>query len=123
MQKFTLQDFYNDYFPDEAAKRGLILPESGHFNVFKRGQFCKPATQIVRTQIHRSDFYKISLIIGSGVLHLEDRSIEVSGHSLIFYNPAVPHLWESVSAKQEGFFCLFNAEFVKGIVRDNYVRN
>lgn len=123
MYNFTLQDFYNDYFPDESTKRGLILPESGHFNVFKRGQFCKPSTQIHRTQIHRSDFYKISLIIGTGILHLEDRAIEVSGHSLIFYNPTVPHLWESVSPKQEGYFCLFNPEFVKGIIRDNYVRN
>src|SRR5437868_4708805 len=112
MQHFTLRQFYEAYFPNEVSKGGLVLPEAGHFNVFKRGEFCKPSAQFHRTQIHRSDFYKISLIIGSGVLHLEGRSIEVSGHSLIFYNPAVPHLWESVSAMQEGYFCLFNAEFV-----------
>jgi AraC family transcriptional activator of pobA len=123
MQHFTLQQFYEAYFPNDVSRGGLVLPEAGHFNVFKRGEFCKPSTQFHRTQIHRSDFYKISLIIGSGILHLEGRSMEVSGHSLIFYNPAVPHLWESVSAKQEGYFCLFNAEFVKGIIRDNYVRN
>jgi AraC family transcriptional regulator, transcriptional activator of pobA len=118
MQRFTLQEFYESYFPDNAYKKGLIFPESGHFNVFERGTFCKHPTQI-----HRSDFYKISLVIGSGILHLEDRSIEVSGPSLIFYNPAVPHLWESVSARQQGYFCLFNAEFIKGILRDTYVRN
>jgi AraC family transcriptional activator of pobA len=118
MQHFTLQEFYEAYFSKEEHKRALILPESGHFNVFRRGQVCKHPTQI-----HRSDFYKISLVIGSGILHLEDRSIEVSGQSLIFYNPAVPHLWESVSAKQDGYFCLFNTEFIKGIVRDSYVRN
>jgi AraC family transcriptional regulator, transcriptional activator of pobA len=118
MQRFTLQQFYDTYFSDEIYKRGLVFPETGHFNVFKRGQYCKAPTQI-----HRSDFYKISLVIGSGILHLEGRSIEVSGHSLIFYNPAVPHLWESVSPKQDGYFCLFNAEFIKGILRDPYVRN
>jgi AraC-like DNA-binding protein len=118
MEHFTLQQFYESYFPDQPSKRGLILPEAGHFNVFRRGQFCKR-----QTQIHRSDFYKISLIIGTGILHLEDRSIEVSGHTLIFYNPSVPHLWESISAKQEGFFCLFNHEFIKGSLRDSYVRN
>jgi AraC family transcriptional activator of pobA len=118
MQHFTLQEFYESYFDDEKYRNGLILPESGHFNVFKRGQFCKHPTQI-----HRSDFYKISLVIGDGILHLEGKSVQVSGHSLIFYNPAVPHLWESVSVKQDGYFCLFNTEFIKGVVRDNYVRN
>jgi AraC family transcriptional regulator, transcriptional activator of pobA len=116
-QVFALQEFYRSYFADDVSRQTVILPEAGHFNVFTRGQFCKH-----QTQIHRSDFYKISLVIGSGILHLEDRSIPVEGHSLIFYNPSVPHLWEPVSAKQEGYFCLFNTEFIKGMFRENYFR-
>ncbi len=118
MQTFTLRDFYQSYFTEEQYNRGLVFPESGHFNVFKRGHITKKPTQL-----HRGDFYKISLVIGSGVLHLEDRSLHISGHSLVFYNPAVPHLWECGADKQDGYFCLFNAEFIKRIVRDSYVRN
>jgi AraC family transcriptional regulator, transcriptional activator of pobA len=115
---FTLQEFYSSYFDGGNSKQYAVLPKTGHFNVFERGQICKHLTQI-----HRSDFYKISLVIGTGILHLEDRKIEVSGHTLIFYNPSLPHLWESVSAKQEGYFCLFNAEFIKGTLHDTYVRS
>ena len=99
-QTITLQQFYNDYLPKDAAKKCQLLPQMGHFNVFKRGDsFCKRFTQI-----HRTDFYKIALVIGTGRLHREDEVIEVIGKSLIFYNPTIPHLWESVSEKQEGYF-------------------
>src|ERR1700748_1880587 len=97
----TLQEFYSDYIIGDAAKKFVLLPQMGHFNVFERGTNCKRLTQI-----HRSDFYKISLVLGTGILHLEDQKIEVTGKALIFFNPNVPHLWESVSDKQEGFFCL-----------------
>lgn len=115
---FTLQEFYKSCFPDDDSKHCIILPKEGHFNVFQRGLFCRHLTQI-----HRSDFYKISLVIGSGILHLQEEKIEVSGQSLIFFNPAVPHLWENVSAKQEGFFCLFNREFIKSSSLEKTFRN
>jgi AraC-like DNA-binding protein len=114
----TLQQFYNDYFPDNAMSRCVLLPKMGHFNVFERSTICKHLTQI-----HRSDFYKISLVIGTGVLHLEDRKIEVKGKALIFYNPARQHLWESISEKQSGYFCLFNTAFITPSLADNNFRN
>ena len=90
-----------------------------HFNVFKRGDmFCKRFTQI-----HRNDFYKVALVIGTGRLHCEDKVIEVTGKALIFYNPAMPHLWESISEKQEGYFCLFNNHFIAPSLSDNNFRN
>jgi len=111
----TLQEFYNDYFPD--AKE-LIHPQIGHFNVFLRGMHCKSYTQF-----HRNDFYKISLVIGTGRLHCEDRTIEVTGKALIFYNPALQHFWEPSSEKQEGYFCLFNDHFIAQSLSDNNFRN
>ncbi len=118
-QTITLQQFYNDYLPKDAAKKCQLLPQMGHFNVFKRGDsFCKRFTQI-----HRTDFYKIALVIGTGRLHREDEVIEVNGKSLIFYNPTIPHLWESVSEKQEGYFCLFNNHFVAPSLADNNFRS
>jgi AraC family transcriptional regulator, transcriptional activator of pobA len=115
----TLQEFYSDYLPKDAANQCVLLPQMGHFNVFKRGLVaCKKFTQI-----HRTDFYKVSLVIGTGILHTEERTIEVKGKALIFYNPAVPHLWESVSEKQEGYFCLFNNHFIAPSLADNNFRN
>lgn len=114
----TLQQFYNDYLPADAASQCVLLPQMGHFNVFKRGELCKRLTQI-----HRSDFYKISLVIGTGILHLENRDIEITGRALIFYNPATPHLWESVSKQQDGYFCLFNNHFIAPSLADNNFRN
>jgi AraC family transcriptional activator of pobA len=114
----TLQQFYNDYLPADSAKQCLLLPQMGHFNVFKRGMLCKRYTQF-----HRNDFYKIALVLGTGRLHCEDKIIEVTGKALVFYNPALPHFWESVSEKQEGYFCLFNNHFVAPSLADNNFRN
>ena len=110
----TLQEFYNDYFAEDAAKNCVLFPQMGHFNVFERGAICKRLTQI-----HRSDFYKISLVIGTGILHLEDQKIEITGRALIFFNPNLPHLWEPTGEKQEGFFCLFNSHFITPTLADN----
>jgi AraC family transcriptional activator of pobA len=114
----TLQEFYSDYFENDKEKQCILHPQMGHINVFKRGMLCKRLTQI-----HRTDFYKIALIKGTGILHLEDRDIEISGRALVFYNPNTPHLWESVSEKQEGYFCLFNNHFIAPSLSDNNFRN
>jgi len=112
----TLQQFYAHFLPADGAR--MILPKQGHFNVFQRGAFCK-----VMTQIHRNDFYKIALVIGTGTLHLEDHSIPINGRALVFYNPAVSYLWESISPVQEGYFCLFNSAFIAPSLTDNNFRN
>lgn len=115
----TLQEFYNDYLPKDVTEKCVLLPQMGHFNVFERGIFpCKKLTQI-----HRTDFYKVSLIMGTGRFHTENEIIEVTGKALIFYNPNVPHLWESVSEKQEGYFCLFNNHFIAPSLADNNFKN
>lgn len=115
----TLQELYNDYLPKKGPHPVILPPQTGHFNVFKRGDMlCKRLTQI-----HRTDFYKISLIIGSGILHTEEKSIEVNGSTLIFYNPDVAHLWESVSPKQDGYFCLFNKHFITPSLGESIFRH
>ncbi|MES2629933.1 MAG: AraC family transcriptional regulator [Bacteroidota bacterium] len=112
----TLEEFYTNFLTVGGTTRECIIhPQTGHFNVFERGGFCKHLTQI-----HRADFYKISLVIGTGILHLEDRKVEVNGPALIFFNPEVPHLWESVSPKQAGYFCLFNHQFMDQVMGDNF---
>lgn len=79
---------------------------AGHFNVFTRND-CFRATPY-----NRRDFYKISLIIGTGRLYYADKWIDIDKNALLFSNPAIPYSWEAVSEKQEGFFCMFTESFI-----------
>jgi AraC family transcriptional regulator, transcriptional activator of pobA len=101
----TIQDFY--------ARKGLADGEavqvnnagSGHFNVFPRG-YCRV------TPYGRRDFYKFTLLLGTGRLHYVDRWIEVDRPALLISNPMVPYSWESVGVEQKGWYCLFTETFV-----------
>ncbi len=81
----------------------------GHCHVYRRSDGC-----VRMTAQNRKDYYKMALVIGKGVLHYSDRSIEVGCPSLILYNPEVAHWWEKISADQEGFCCIFTDRFLSG---------
>ena len=81
--------------------------EAGHFNVFSRTNLCSRVIPY-----NRRDFYKVSLIIGTGVLNYAHKAIEIDRNALLFSNPNIPYSWEPVSKKQEGYFCLFTTEFI-----------
>jgi len=99
----TLEDFYRykfDYLPFNLQK------DIGHFNVFKfEDCISKPI------KYTRRDFYKIALIRGKNIYHYADKSIEIDGITLMFFNPQVPYTWEAVSADNTGFFCIFSKSF------------
>src|SRR5579872_4708488 len=103
----SLADFYTRN-PD-ANPDGLSLTNAsgqGHFNVFTRRNCLKGSSY------KRRDFYKISLIIGTGRLTYADKWIEVDRPALLFSNPVVPYAWEPVSEEQDGYFCLFTESFI-----------
>jgi AraC-like DNA-binding protein len=103
----SLADFYTRN-PD-ANPSGLSLTNAsgqGHFNVFMRKNCLKGSSY------KRRDFYKISLIIGTGRLMYADKWIEVDRPALLFSNPVVPYAWEPVSEEQDGYFCLFTESFI-----------
>src|ERR1700712_5537558 len=102
----TLEDFYQTKFnrlPDNVQQ------DIGHFNVFRLEDCHGPGAPPV--QYSRRDFYKISLIRGRNVYHYADKSIEIDGTTLIFFNPQVPYTWESLSDDKTGFFCIFKEAF------------
>lgn len=100
----TLEDFYQhkfNYLPVDMQK------DIGHFNVF-RVEDCvaKPVSY------SRRDYYKIALIRGHNRYHYADKSVEVDGSTLMFFNPLVPYTWEPLSNEQRtGFFCIFSKSF------------
>ena len=117
VETVTLEQFYKENFPEDKARRFLLLPHLGHFNIFPRGMFCKQLTHFCRR-----DYFKISLIKGTGRIHYPDKTVEVEGKALLFSNPALPYIWEAISEEQSGYFCLFNNQFINPSMPDKIVK-
>ncbi|HWK02019.1 MAG TPA: AraC family transcriptional regulator [Puia sp.] len=107
----TIQQFYARVRKTDAEDIPLNNAGSGHFNVFPRDT-CYRATPY-----GRRDFYKVSLILGTGKLHYADKWVELDRPSLLFSNPMMPYSWESVSTEQKGWYCLFTEAFVHPMER------
>ncbi|WP_316835091.1 helix-turn-helix domain-containing protein [Pedobacter nutrimenti] len=102
----TVQDFYARLPHINPSGLSINNAGPGHFNVFTRSS-CQHTTFY-----SRRDFYKVSLVIGTGRLHYADKWIEIDRPALLFSNPMIPYSWEAGSDEQEGWFCLFTEAFV-----------
>ncbi|MFT4154276.1 helix-turn-helix domain-containing protein [Parafilimonas sp.] len=79
------------------------------FNVYRREDYlCRS-----HSAYSRRDYYKISLIIGTGILYYAEKGIEINKPALLFSNPNVPYAWEASSEEQSGYFCLFKEDFIR----------
>lgn len=102
----TLEDFYRTKFnwmPENLKN------EIGHFNVFRMEDCVGPEKQPI--QYTRRDFYKIALVRGKHLYHYADKSLEVTGTTLMFFNPNVPYTYERSSDDPSGYFCIFKEAF------------
>lgn len=107
----SLKDYYDKLKiqrPEITVPSFEMVSDIGHFGIFKRSAYC----HLNPTPYNRRDFYKISLIIGHGVLHYPNEKIEVNGRALLFTNPNIPYAWEATSESQTGYFCLFTENFI-----------
>ena len=104
----SLPEFYQQHFKQPPA----ATPERGLVNVFRLEDVLAPSAEPV--QYSRRDFYKITLIRGRNVYHYADKSLEVNGPTLVFFNPQVPYTWQPLSEDTTGFFCIFREEFFQG---------
>ncbi|MGN8067420.1 AraC family transcriptional regulator [Mucilaginibacter sp. SG564] len=102
----TLEEFYKnkfDWLPNNLQQN------IGHFNVFRIedciGPNAKPVTY------SRRSFYKVSLMRGDNIIHYADKSITLTGTSLLFFSPHVPYTFEHLSDDRTGFFCIFTEAF------------
>jgi len=108
----SLLEFYQFL---KIGRPGVVIPSSvtnihaGHFDVFKRIGACSLNT----APYVRKDFYKITLVIGKGVLNYPTQRIVVDGSALIINNPITPYSWETTSSSQSGYFCLFTENFIR----------
>jgi AraC family transcriptional activator of pobA len=102
----TLEEFYQhklNWLPDNLQQ------DIGHFNVFNMETAVGP--NAVPVKYTRRDFYKIALIRGKNIYHYADKSLEVDGSTLMFFNPQVPYTWESGCGAGSGYFCIFKEGF------------
>ncbi|WP_242583143.1 hypothetical protein [Hymenobacter telluris] len=61
----------------------------------------------------RRDFYKVALVTSPCTVHYADRSIGISGPSLMFANPHIPYSVELHDPRLTGYACLFTEAFMK----------
>lgn len=108
----SLSEFYQMFAhnrPDVIIPNTIENSQTGHFNVLKRSGSCA----LNPSPYNRRQFYLISLIVGKGVLYYPNRRIEIDQPSLLFTNTTIPYSWESTSALQSGYICLFTESFVR----------
>jgi AraC family transcriptional regulator, transcriptional activator of pobA len=110
MKPETIEQFYQRHGIDLQTvtinNAGINAPR--HFNVYRRDDFtCRHFVPS-----NRKDYYKISLIIGKGILNYADKGIDITLNALLFSNPNIPYSWEATSEKQAGYFCLFSPDFL-----------
>jgi len=107
----TLEEFYQHKFNKMPAD---LKMDTGHFNVFNLED-----TQRINSTVKyaRREFYKIMLLRGNHVFHYADKSLEVSGTTLMFFNPLVPYKFERVSEDTTGYFCIFKEAFFSDHIR------
>lgn len=102
----TLEEFYQSKFswlPDNLQQ------EIGHFNVFrleKPSPHCGPTPKYSRRA-----FFKVSLFRGHSLFHYAEKSIEIKGTALLFFNPNVPYTIEALDPNNTGYFCIFKEAF------------
>lgn len=102
----SLEAFYAHKFDKAPA---LPPNGTGGFNVFRLAVSRSGGT--THAPYARHDFYKIMVIRGKHRCHYADKSIEVDGRTLIFFNPSVPYKFERLDDESTGFFCLFKEAF------------
>ena len=113
----TLEDFYRhkmNWLPENLKN------DIGHFNVFKLEDCIGPDRP--PAQYSRRDFYKVALLRGKHLYHYADKTLEVSGSTLMFFSHNVPYTFQPLSDSPTGYFCIFKEAFfterLRGGIKD-----
>lgn len=101
----TIEEFYDAGINGSPGGK----KEAGFFHVFDLADFlCNIGKQIPYSQ---KNYYKISLVIGRNNINYADKTYRSDKAVLLFSNPLIPYNWEALDDDQQGYFCIFTAEF------------
>jgi len=103
-------------------RRGGDNPEegNGHFDVLRWEEVVQ--SERAHVKAYRPDYYKIGLIRGNNLCRDADRNGGISGATLVFFNPQVADVCETLSEEQTGFLCMFREPFFTEKMRANINR-
>lgn len=118
MQSSTLLEFYEKIAAVTEGGMDYLLPngidsEHGHINIvdvrelflrFKGGNNIMP--------YNRKAYYKISLVCTKSICEYADRVIQIQNYALVYGTPKVPYNWIPQEEVNDGFFCIFTADFL-----------
>ncbi len=99
-----ISGFYERIHYSSSERIGADKP---HINVFER------AACFGATPFSRRDYYKVTLILGTGRLDYANQSIYINRPALVFSNPMIPYNWMPDDTEQGGWFCIFNQAFIQ----------
>lgn len=108
----SLEEFYKYKFNGLTEN---FNRNTGQFNVFRIEDQIRSGSS--SPPYIRRDFFKIMLFQGNNVFHYGDKSIEVNGNTLLFFNPQVPYTYDPLTEDTKGYFCVFKDEFFKENLR------
>lgn len=109
----TLERFYEEKF---SLLNSSSIDGKMNFAILNSDQ-CSAGAEI---SYRRRDFYKVALFKGRVLLHYGDKSLEVNGTALAFFNPDIPYTVEMLEKSNFGGYLVFresyyNNYFKKGI--------
>ena len=108
----TYEAFHQDKFnqkPDQLHKDIM------QFNMISAKK-CLTGAAI---QYRRRDFYKVSFLTGHYLLHYGDKSLEVKGTALAFFNREVPYTIEILEENDLGGYFIFRESYFNDYYRSN----
>jgi len=106
-----MEKYYHQRIPDEVKS---LYGELRPFNVFRKDD---AGPDKVPPKYAKREFFKIALIHGRSLFHYADKTLEVSGNTLIFSNPDTPYTFEPISEEPGGYFCIFRDDFFSEYLR------
>ncbi len=71
----------------------------------------------------RRDYYRIVLVIGSGVFKYGDKVVEIDKPALFVGNKTIPYSWIPISTEQKGWACVFSEHLLRFGNQDFQVHN
>ncbi|WP_313182911.1 AraC family transcriptional regulator [Sphingobacterium siyangense] len=109
----TIEQFYKHKYDEDLCVE--IKKNTGQFGVFRVEDRIRTGT--TSPSFIRRNFFKIMLLQGDSIFHYGDKSIPVTGNTLLFFNPHIPYTYEPLSLDSKGIFCVFSNEFLNGNFR------
>jgi len=108
----TLEAFYKDRLRQAPEK---LKADKIQFNILS-AEDCLNASTI---KYRRRDFYKVSFLKGHYIVHYGDKSLEVNGTLLAFFNPDIPYTIQMLEHNNLGGYFIFRESYFNDYYRSN----